>query len=383
MSPPAIQALPLASFPITVSHPLIISGPCGVESESQIHGIASQLCGKGVHLLRGGIWKPRTRPDSFQGIGSEGLGWLKNAGLKNGLPVTVEVANSRHVEEALLAHIDVLWIGARTTVNPFLVQEIADALKGVDIPVMIKNPVNPDLELWIGAFERLNRTGINKLIAIHRGFSSSENSRYRNAPNWQIPIELKRRFPQLPLVCDPSHIAGTRQYIGQIAQYAMDLDYDGLMIETHTNPSEALSDREQQLTPAELQELLSFLIIRNPSVNDVVFRNLLDDLRNRIDDLDERILSLISERMGIAREIGEYKKENNMTVLQVERWNEILRTRQKSGEIKELDRDFIVRLYSLIHDESIRLQTEVFRTQAHPLGIPNTKNAGGLKIDQA
>ena len=359
MSPANILSLPLKSFPFTVTHPFIISGPCGVESEKQILEIAVELKKLNINLLRGGIWKPRTRPDSFQGIGSEGLLWLKNAGVKTGLPVTVEVANPRHVEEALKAGIDVLWIGARTTVNPFLIHEIAESLKGTDVPVMVKNPVNPDLELWIGAFERLNNAGIKKLIAIHRGFSSSEKSRYRNAPSWQIPIELKRRYPSLPLLCDPSHIAGNRNFILQISQYAMDLNYDGLMIESHTDPAHALSDKEQQLQPSELKEVLANLIIRQPSVDDIMFMNLLEDLRDQIDTLDEKILSLMSERMSVARNIGQYKKDNNMTVLQVERWSEILKTRLQSGEIKELDRDFILRLYALIHDESIRQQTEV------------------------
>ena len=363
MPPANIQSLPLQSYPISFSRPLIISGPCGVESEKQINDIAAGLKKIGINLLRGGIWKPRTSPDSFQGIGSEGLQWLKDAGLKNNLPVTVEVANPRHVEEALKAGIDFLWIGARTTVNPFLVQEIAEALKGIDIPIMVKNPINPDLELWVGAFERLNRSGINKLIAIHRGFSSSEKSRYRNVPNWQIPIELKRRYPTLPLICDPSHIGGSRKYILQISQYAMDLNYDGLMIESHTNPDQALSDREQQLKPSELKNILESLIIRQPSVNDLMFMNLLEDLRDRIDSIDEEILSMMSERMSIARNIGQYKKENNMTVLQVERWNEILRTRIQSGEIKELNKDFILQLYSIIHDESIRQQTEVMNEE--------------------
>ena len=363
MPPANIQSLPLHSYPISFSRPLIISGPCGVESEKQINDIAAGLKNIGINILRGGIWKPRTSPDSFQGIGSEGLQWLKDAGLKNNLPVTVEVANPRHVEEALKAGIDFLWIGARTTVNPFLVQEIAEALKGIDIPIMVKNPINPDLELWVGAFERLNRSGINKLIAIHRGFSSSEKSRYRNVPNWQIPIELKRRYPTLPLICDPSHIGGSRKYILQISQYAMDLNYDGLMIESHTNPDQALSDREQQLKPSELKNILESLIIRQPSVNDLMFMNLLEDLRDRIDSIDEEILSMMSERMSIARNIGQYKKENNMTVLQVERWNEILRTRIQSGEIKELNKDFILQLYSIIHDESIRQQTEVMNEE--------------------
>lgn len=359
MTPASIISLPLNSYFYSPSQPFIVAGPCGVESEQQIVETAVALKQLNVHLLRGGIWKPRTRPDSFQGIGSEGLKWLKAAGRIAGLPVSVEVANPTHVIQALEAGIDVLWIGARTTVNPFLVQEIANALNGIDIPILVKNPVNPDLDLWIGAFERLNRVGINKLIAIHRGFSSSEISRYRNAPVWQIPIELRRRFPELPLFCDPSHIAGRREYVAQIAQYAMDLGYNGLMIETHVQPDLALSDKEQQLKPEELGMLLDNLVIRNSSVGDIMYNNLLEDLREKIDNLDEKILELLAERMGIARNIGHYKKENNMTVLQVERWNKILRTRIRSGEIKELDRNFILQLYSNIHEESIRQQTQV------------------------
>jgi chorismate mutase len=359
MSPAEIISFPLKSFTAAVDHPFFVAGPCGVETEEQVHAIARSLKSLPVSLMRGGIWKPRTRPGSFQGIGVEGLRWLKDAGRQNSIPVTVEVANAEHVEEALDAGIDVLWIGARTTVNPFLVQQIADVLKGVDIPVMVKNPVNPELELWIGAFERLNASGINKLIAVHRGFSSSEKSRYRNAPNWQIPIELKRRYPDLPLLCDPSHISGYTEYILPVAQYAMDLNFDGLMIEVHNDPKNALSDKEQQLTPDELSELLNNLIIRQPSVDDVLFLSLLEDLRHRIDILDEKILTLLAERMSVARNIGQYKKDNNMTVLQVKRWNEILRSRLQSGEIKELHVDFIKQLYSLIHDESIRQQTEV------------------------
>jgi chorismate mutase len=359
MSPAEIKSQPLQSFTAFASRPYIISGPCGVESEEQIHAIASELKSLPVNLMRGGIWKPRTRPGSFQGIGNTGLRWLKEAGIANGLPVTVEVASATHVEEAIKAGIDVLWIGARTTVNPFLVQQIADALSGIDIPVMVKNPINPDLELWIGAFERLNGAGIKKLIAIHRGFSSSEKSRYRNSPDWQIPIELKRRYPELPLLCDPSHISGIRNYIQTISQYAMDLDYDGLMIEVHNDPDNALSDKEQQLTPDGLRELLTNLIVRQSSVDDILFMSLLEDLRSRIDILDEKLLSILAERMSVAREIGQYKKDNNMTVLQVERWNEILETRLQAGEVKELNSDFIKQLYTLIHDESIRQQTEI------------------------
>lgn len=359
MVPAQIITSPIDKWPFKISRPIIIAGPCGVESEEQIISTAKALGKLNIQLLRGGIWKPRTRPDSFQGIGSVGLKWLKNAGLENNLPVTVEVASPKHVEEALKEKIDVLWIGARTTVNPFLVQEIAESLRGVDIPVMVKNPINPELELWIGAFERLNRSGINRLMAIHRGFSTFSKSKYRNAPNWQIPIELKRRFPDLPLVCDPSHIAGVSSLVAQLAQNALDLNYDGLMIETHINPNEAQSDKEQQLTPEALSDLLNNLIVRKSSVDDVMFLNLLDELRDRINSIDERILVMIADRMAVAREIGQYKKENNMTILQVQRWNEILKTRSQSGEMKELSTDFVVKLCELIHEESIRQQTEI------------------------
>ncbi len=343
-------------------HPFIISGPCGVESEDQIHATAEALRKYNVHVLRGGIWKPRTRPGSFQGIGAEGLTWLKEAGRKNNLPVAVEVASPKHVEETLHAGIDVLWIGARTTVNPFLVQEIADALKGVDVPVMVKNPINPELELWIGAIERIYKTGVQRIAAVHRGFSTYEKTKYRNVPNWQIPIELKRRFPELPFICDPSHICGKREMIQSVSQTALDLNYDGLMIESHINPDHALSDAKQQLTPAALGKILESLIIRQPSTNDIIFINLLEELRDKIDVMDTALLEMISERMNVAREIGRYKKENNMTILQVERWNEILTTRLQAGLNKELTGDFIVKLYALIHDESIRQQTNVMNS---------------------
>lgn len=352
----------LAEWGFRSGHPFIISGPCGVESEEQIHATAKELSKSHIHLLRGGIWKPRTRPDSFQGIGKEGLKWLKDAGLENNLPVTIEVAAAKHVEEALSAGIDVLWIGARTTVNPFQVQEIADVLKGVDIPVLIKNPINPELELWIGAIERIYKTGINRIAAVHRGFSTYEKTKYRNIPNWQIPIELKRRFPGLPLFCDPSHICGQTDMIQSVAQTALDLNFDGLMIETHIHPEHALSDAQQQLTPNELGLLLKSLIIRQPSTDDVIFMNLLEELRDKIDHMDADILSMMSERMAVAREIGRYKKENKMTILQVERWNEIVTTRLQFGLNKELTSEFISKLYALIHDESILQQTRVMNS---------------------
>jgi len=337
-----------------------------VESEKQVHEIAGELAKLNVHLLRGGIWKPRSRPGSFQGIGNEGLRWLKEAGLQNKLPVTVEVASPKHVEEALSEKIDVLWIGARTTVNPFLVQEIAEALKGVDIPVMIKNPINPELELWIGAIERIDKAGIQRIAAIHRGFSTYEKTKYRNVPNWQIPIELKRRYPSLPLICDPSHICGTRNLISTVAQTALDLNYDGLMIESHAHPEKALSDSQQQLTPAALKELLENLVVRSAVIEDVIFRNMLEELREKIDVLDKDILNRISKRMEVAREIGKYKKENNITILQVQRWNEILRTRLQFGIDHELTREFILKMYELIHDESILQQTQMMNKKPVP-----------------
>jgi len=354
--------IPLDSWGFGNGNPFIIAGPCGVESEKQITELAHKLKGKTINLLRGGIWKPRTRPDSFQGIGEEGLLWLKAAGLENGLPVIVEVAHPRHVEQALSVGIDCLWIGARTTVNPFLVQEIASALKGVDIPVFVKNPINPELELWIGALERFYNSGIRKLGAIHRGFSSYEKSKYRNVPNWQIPIELKRRFPELPVLCDPSHIGGSRELVGSLSQTAMDLSFEGLMVEVHPDPSKALSDKDQQLLPSDFLSMIGSLLVRKKSVDDVIFLNLLEELRDRIDRIDEEILQFMAERMSIAREIGQYKKENNMTILQVERWNEILRTRQFSGLQKDLTRDFIIQLFEKIHDESIFHQTQVMNS---------------------
>ena len=357
-----IQFKPLVEWGFRSGHPFIISGPCGVESEEQIHATAKELSRSHIHLLRGGIWKARTRPDSFQGIGKEGLSWLKDAGMENKLPVTVEVAAAKHVEEALKAGIDVLWIGARTTVNPFQVQEIADALKGVDIPVLVKNPINPELELWIGAIERIFKTGIKRIAAVHRGFSTYEKTKYRNVPNWQIPIELKRRFPELPLICDPSHICGQRDMIPSVSQTALDLNFDGLMIETHIHPENALSDAQQQLTPTALEALLKSLIVRHPSTDDIIFLNLLEELRDKIDQKDADILSMISERMAVAREIGKYKKENQMTILQVERWNEIMTTRLQFGMNKELTSEFISKLYALIHDESILQQTRVMNS---------------------
>ncbi|MBK5285776.1 MAG: bifunctional 3-deoxy-7-phosphoheptulonate synthase/chorismate mutase type II [Bacteroidia bacterium] len=354
-----INFLPLSQWGFNFSHPLIIAGPCSVETPEQVKQTGLQLKLQGVKMLRGGIWKPRTRPDTFQGIGSEGLKWLKDAAVEAGIPACVEVASPQHAEDALTAGIDVLWLGARTTVNPFLVQQIADALSGIDIPVLIKNPINPELELWLGAIERIQRAGIKRIAAIHRGFSTFEKTIYRNPPNWEIPIELRRRIPELPILCDPSHICGKREMISSVCQTALDLSYDGLMIEAHVNPSQAWSDSEQQLTPVQLGELLSTLVLRKITVDDVVFNSLLEKLRHKIDVIDADILGMMAERMNVAKEIGQYKKEHNMTILQVKRWKEILRTRTKLGVEHELTPEFVAKMYELIHSESIHHQTQV------------------------
>lgn len=349
----------LKNWGFNIGAPLIIAGPCSAESEEQLMQTVRQLSKKNVHVLRAGIWKPRTRPGSFEGVGFIGLQWLKKAGKEAGLPVCVEVANAQHAFEALKMGIDMIWIGARTTVNPFAVQEIAEALRGVDIPVMIKNPVNTDLELWIGAIERINKAGITKIAAIHRGFSSYEKTKYRNKPHWEIPIELKRRIPDLPLICDPSHICGTTEIIQNVAQTAMDLNYDGLMIESHFNPEVALSDAKQQLTPDELEKLLSQIIYRRVSTDDAKFLSRLEDFRDKIDHLDETIVNMLSERMEISRNIGHYKKQNKVTILQPNRWDEIVRKRVEQGTGKKLTEEFVMQLFEIIHQESIHHQTKV------------------------
>ncbi len=347
----------ILGYPVT--RPFLVSGPCGAESEEQVMQTAIELAKHPVNLIRAGIWKPRTRPNSFQGIGDIGLQWLKQASVVTGIPVTVEVSNSKHVEAALKAGIDVLWIGARTTVNPFTVQEIADSLHGVDVPVMIKNPVNPDLELWIGAIERIGKAGIKHIAAIHRGFSSYEKTIYRNRPNWEIPIELKRRMRDIPLLCDPSHICGKRELLLAVSQIAMDLNYDGLMIESHIHPDQALSDAKQQITPSQLGELLGDLICRSHSIDDILTLRMIEGLREKMDKLDFDMLDLIAKRMDIAKAIGQYKKENNITILQAERWDEIVQSRMQTGLEKQLDKGFVKKLFELIHQESITQQAEV------------------------
>lgn len=343
-----------------MQRPFIISGPCSAETESQMLTTATMLATTGkVHALRAGIWKPRTRPGQFEGAGLEGLKWLALAKQETGLPITTEVANAAHVEACLKAGVDILWVGARTTVNPFSVQEIADALKGVDIPVMVKNPVNPDLDLWIGALERFERAGIKRMAAIHRGFSSFEKGPFRNAPMWDLAIELKTRVPGLEMFCDPSHISGNRELIAMISQKALDLDMAGLMIESHLNPDAAWSDAKQQVTPSVLSSILDGLVVRSVSSDDKTFKDTLDVLRDQIDHIDDEIMQKMASRMKISRQIGQYKKENNVTILQVGRWEEIIQTRVSLGKAMGLDEGFTRDLLRLVHHESIQVQTKV------------------------
>ncbi len=340
--------------------PFLISGPCSAETEEQVIETARQLVQvKKVSIFRAGIWKPRTRPDSFEGVGIDGLKWLRNVKQETGLLVCTEVANQKHVYEALKYGIDMLWIGARTSVNPFTVQEISDALNGVDVMVMVKNPVNPDIELWIGAIERIARAGITRLGAIHRGFSTFEKTTYRNQPNWQLPIELRRRIPDLPIICDPSHIAGSREFLHEISQKAMDLNFDGLMLESHIDPDNALSDAAQQITPDELKELLSRLILRNPVASDPKLLDVLGELRQQIDIFDEHLLDLLEKRMKIAETIGQYKKENNITILQAHRWDEIVKRVMNKGQAKGLSAEMIDSVFKAIHQESINHQMRI------------------------
>jgi len=316
-----------------------------------------------VDVFRAGIWKPRTRPNSFEGVGSTGLKWLKQVKQEFGIPTATEVATEKHVYEALKYGIDVLWIGARTTVNPFAVQEIANALQGVDVMVFVKNPINPELELWIGAIERIMKAGINRIGAIHRGFSSYEKTAFRNQPQWQIPIDLRQRMPGLPLICDPSHIGGKRDYLLDISQEAMDLNYDGLMIESHIDPDNAWSDKQQQLTPELLAEMLNLLILRNEDTSDKQFANSIDELRSQIDIFDDQLLDILERRMQVAETIGQYKKAHNITILQTNRWQEIVNKAIRKANNKGLSPEFISIILKAIHQESIKHQIKVMNEQ--------------------
>lgn len=340
--------------------PLIISGPCSAETEVQVLETADRLKATGkVDMLRAGIWKPRTRPGSFEGIGTKGLPWLQQAKRNTGLPITVEVATGKQVEDALHFDVDVLWIGARTTVNPFSVQEVADALRGVNVPVLIKNPINPDLELWTGAVERVAKAGVNNIGLIHRGFSSYGNTEYRNAPMWHMVIEMKRRNPDMILINDPSHICGRRDILADVAQKAIDLDFDGLMIESHIDPDNAWSDAKQQITPERLSEMLSNIIWRKEDVSSENFHVALDKLREQINQLDDELMLLLGQRMKVADQIGKYKKENNVTILQTNRWNQILERAYGKSDKLGLSREFITKYLDAVHMESINRQNQI------------------------
>ena len=361
---------PLNTWLNVNNEPLIISGPCSAETEEQLLTTAHLLAATGkVSVLRAGIWKPRTRPGEFEGIGSIGLEWLKRAKAETGLPTAVEVANAKHVEEALAAGVDILWIGARSTVNPFTVQEIADALKGHDVPVLIKNPVNPDLQLWIGAIERINGAGITKIGAIHRGFSSFEKSSFRNEPMWELAIQLKTLCPDLPIINDPSHICGNRELIPYISQKALDLDMQGLMIESHVDPSVAWTDAKQQVTPAALAELVDRLTVREPEVANEASADKLADLRKSIDKIDDILLQKLGERMAIVAKIGEFKRDNQVTILQVNRWDAIIQKGQAFAKALKLDLNFTEKFLELVHGESIRKQTEIMNAGKAEQGI--------------
>lgn len=341
----------------------IIGGPCSAETEEQLIATATQLAAtKKINVLRAGIWKPRTRPGMFEGVGAKGLPWLAQAKKITGLPTTVEVATAKQVQDALHFDVDILWIGARTTVNPFSVQEVADALKGVDIPVLIKNPINPDLELWTGAVERVAKAGVSNIGLIHRGFSSFGNTEYRNAPMWHLAIEMKRRNPTLPIICDPSHISGRRDILQAVSQKAADLDFDGLMIESHIDPDKAWSDAKQQITPTVLSKMLDEIIWRKEDITSAELSTAMESMRQQINHLDDELLQILGTRMKIADKIGAYKKENNITILQTNRWNEILQRAYTKGEALGLSKEFITKYFDAVHMESINHQNKVMNS---------------------
>ena len=348
---------------VWAKRPLIISGPCSAETETQVIETATRLAKTGkVDALRAGIWKPRTRPGSFEGIGTKGLPWLQQARKVTGLPLAVEVATGKQVEDALHFDIDILWIGARTTVNPFSVQEVADALRGANVPVLIKNPINPDLELWTGAVERVAKAGIKNIGLIHRGFSSYGNTEYRNAPMWHLAIEMKRRNPEMMIINDPSHICGRRDILMDVAQKAIDLDFDGLMIESHIDPDNAWSDAKQQVTPEKLAEMLDLIVWRKEDINSEAYHQALEKLRQQINHLDDELLQLLGQRMKIADKIGEFKQTNDITILQTNRWNEILEKAYKKGDNLGLTREFITKYFDAVHMESINHQNKIMNS---------------------
>ncbi|MCD4789727.1 MAG: bifunctional 3-deoxy-7-phosphoheptulonate synthase/chorismate mutase type II [Bacteroidales bacterium] len=355
-----LDILPLKEWLDIKEFPLVISGPCSAESEEQVLITARKISKiPNVKIFRAGIWKPRTRPGLFEGVGIKGLQWLKKVKKETGLLTAVEVALPEHVDIALNNNVDILWIGARTVVNPFSLQDLASVLKGVDIPVMIKNPVNPDLNLWIGALERINLSGIKRLVAIHRGFYFFDKTPYRNAPMWEIPIELKRLIPNLPVICDPSHICGKQNLLLEISQKALDLEMNGLMIESHYDPDNALTDPQQQITPENLSRLISSLIIRKEKGN-IDFESKLEELRTEIDKIDAELINILSRRMGLIDEIGKYKRDHNITILQLKRWSQIVQDRLKTGLDSGLKKEFLQKLLKIVHIESIQRQTEIY-----------------------
>ena len=343
------------NLPSDKERPFVIAGPCSAETEEQVITTAHQLASRGCRIFRAGVWKPRTKPGGFEGNGEQALPWLQRVKQETGMLVATEVATPEHVELALKYGIDILWVGARTSANPFAMQALADRLRGTDAVVFVKNPVNPDLELWIGAMERINQAGITRMAAIHRGFSSYDNKIYRNAPTWQIPIELRRRIPNLPIICDPSHIGGRRELIAPLCQQAMDLGFDGLIVESHCSPDEAWSDAKQQVTPDVLDYILGLLVIRDGSVT----TEGIHELRKQIDELDNQLMELLAKRMRVCREIGQYKKEHNMTVLQTVRYNEIQNKRGAQGALCGMDPDFVRKIFEEVHEESVRQQMEI------------------------
>ncbi len=342
---------------VDAKRPLIIAGPCSAETEEQVMETARALAARGIKIFRAGIWKPRTKPGGFEGNGVKALPWLKRVKTELGMYTAVEVATAAHVREALAYDVDMLWIGARTSANPFAVQEVADALEGMDIPVLIKNPVNPDIDLWIGAIERIHNAGIRRIGAIHRGFSSFDKKIYRNLPQWHIPIELHRQLPNLPIICDPSHIGGRRELIAPLCQQAMDLNFDGLIVESHCNPEKAWSDAAQQVTPDVLDFILNTLVIRDTTQT----TENLSALRRQIDELDNSLLELLARRMRVSEEIGQYKKEHNMPILQSQRYDEILQNRISQAERMDMDGEFMKTVLVAIHEESVRHQQEIMK----------------------
>lgn len=351
----SLNLTPLNLPGIEAKRPLVIAGPCSAETEEQVMNTAAQLAAKGIRIFRAGIWKPRTKPGGFEGVGVEGLPWMARVKNELGMLTATEVATPKHVEAALETGIDLLWIGARTVANPFAMQELADSLKGADVPVLVKNPVNPDLELWIGGLERINGAGITRLAVIHRGFSSYDKRIYRNPPMWHIPIELHRRIPELPILCDPSHIGGARELVAPLCQQAMDLGLDGLIVESHCTPDCAWSDAKQQVTPDVLDFILDKLVIRNLSQG----TESLDTLRRQIDEIDNALIELLTKRMRVSREIGQYKREHDMTIVQAKRYTEILDKRGAQGVLCGMSADFMKSIFESIHEESVRQQVEV------------------------